>query len=107
MITEKILRKRILKDVSRLYKLRNRCGKFIPGESLVSYAGRIYDSKEMASLVDAYGPRAVVALSVYGIGLETAARLLKYIRSDYKMFFVDVIDAQRNFIKNRKFWKID
>ncbi len=60
-----------------------------------------------ASLVDAYGDRALVALSTYGIGVETAARLLKYVRGDYKMFFVDVIDAQKNFIKNRKFWKID
>ncbi len=66
--------------------------------------------KEMmkeASMVDAYGFRALVSLSVYGIGIETASRLLRYIRKDYKMFFVDVIDAQRNFIKNRKFWKID
>ena len=60
-----------------------------------------------ASLIDAYGYRAIVALSVYGIGIETAARLLKYIRSDYKMFFADVIEAQKNFIKNRKFWKVD
>ncbi len=60
-----------------------------------------------ASLVDAYGYRAIVALSVYGIGLETAARVLKYIRSDYKMFFADVLEAQKNFIKNRRFWKID
>ena len=69
---------------------------------------RLY--KEMmkeASLVDAYGYRAMVALSVYGIGIETAVRVLKYIRSDYKMFFVDVIEAQKNFIKNRRFWKID
>ncbi len=60
-----------------------------------------------ASLVDAYGYRALVALSVYGVGIETAARLLKYVRSDYKMFFVDVIEAQKNFIKNRKIWSID
>jgi len=60
-----------------------------------------------ASLIDAYGYRAIIALSVYGIGVETAVRVLKYIRSDYKMFFADVIDAQKNFIKNRKFWKID
>jgi ATP-dependent Lhr-like helicase len=69
---------------------------------------RLYrDMMKEASLVDAYGYRAIVALSVYGIGIETAARVLKYIRSDYKMFFVDVIGAQRNFIKNRRFWKID
>lgn len=48
-----------------------------------------------------------MALATYGIGVDTAARLLKYVRGDYKMFFVDVIDAQKNFIKNRKFWKID
>lgn len=65
------------------------------------------DMMKEASLVDAYGYRAIVALSVYGIGIETAVRVLKYIRSDYKMFFVDVIGAQRNFIKNRRFWKID
>ncbi len=69
---------------------------------------RLYkDMMREASLVDAYGYRALVALSVYGIGIETAVRVLKYIRSDYKMFFADVIEAQKNFIKNRRFWKID
>ena len=58
-------------------------------------------------LVDAYGGRAIAALSVYGIGIETAARLLKYIRSDYRLFFADITEAQKNFIKNKKFWKID
>lgn len=60
-----------------------------------------------ASFIDAYGYRAIIALSVYGIGLDTAARTLRYLRSDYKMFFTDIIDAQRNFIKNRKYWKFD
>ena len=82
--------------------------KMVSNGHLKEADNRLY--KEMmreASLVDAYGYRAIVALSVYGIGIETAVRLLKYIRSDYRMFFVDVIEAQKNFIKNRKFWRID
>jgi ATP-dependent Lhr-like helicase len=77
-------------------------------KSMTVQDNKIYrDMMREASLVDAYGSRALVALSVYGIGIETAARLLKYVRSDYRMFFVDVIEAQKNFIKNRKFWNID
>ncbi len=78
------------------------------GERFTEKDNGLYrEMMRVASLIDAYGYRAVVAMSVYGIGIETAVRLLKYIRSDYKMFFVDVIEAQKNFIKNRRFWKID
>ncbi len=82
--------------------------KKLSGSRLSVNDNRMYkDMMKEASLVDAYGDRALVALSTYGIGIETAARLLKYVRGDYKMFFVDVIEAQKNFIRNRKFWKLD
>ena len=57
-----------------------------------------------ASLVEAYGPRAVAALSTYGIGIETAARELKLLRKDFDSFIVDLIKAQKAFIRNRRFW---
>jgi ATP-dependent Lhr-like helicase len=55
-------------------------------------------------LIKEYGNRAVIALSVYGIGVDTAARVLRMLRRDYKEFFVDVLEEQKKFIKNRKFW---
>ncbi|MEM3181409.1 MAG: DEAD/DEAH box helicase [Candidatus Micrarchaeaceae archaeon] len=66
------------------------------------------DYEEMireTGLVEAYGNRALMALSTYGIGLETAARVLKMLRKSYKEFYIDLLNAQRNFIKTRKYWK--
>ncbi|MDE1851503.1 MAG: DEAD/DEAH box helicase [Candidatus Micrarchaeota archaeon] len=71
-----------------------------PSERKV-YADVIRES----SLVSSYGDRALIALSTYGIGLETASRILKFVRKDYKMFFVDILEAQKSFVKNRKYWK--
>lgn len=58
-----------------------------------------------ADLVNEYGKRALVALSTYGIGAKTAAKVLKMLRKEYKYFIIDLIEAQKNYIKYRKFWK--
>ncbi|MDE1860243.1 MAG: DEAD/DEAH box helicase [Candidatus Micrarchaeota archaeon] len=80
--------------------------KRLEGKKLLFADQRTYASMHKeASLIQAYGNRALVALKTYGIGLDTAARILKLIRADYKTFFLDVIRAQKVFIKNRKFWK--
>jgi ATP-dependent Lhr-like helicase len=55
-------------------------------------------------MISAYGNRAIVALMTYGVGLVTAARVLKMIRPERKYFIKDLIDAQKTFIKNSKFW---
>lgn len=57
-----------------------------------------------ASLVDAYKIRALLALATYGVGIKTAARVLKMLRKDPKMFLIDLINAQKLFIKNKKYW---
>ena len=49
---EKRLREEIFEKVRELYRLRAAETKFIPGETYVSYAGRVYDEREMISLVD-------------------------------------------------------
>lgn len=49
---EEELRAEILEKVKLLYNYRKKQEKFIPGETSISYAGRIYDEKEMMSLVD-------------------------------------------------------
>ena len=53
MRTEKDIREEISEKVVELYELRKSQSKFIPGESRINYAGRVYDEREMISLVDA------------------------------------------------------
>jgi ATP-dependent Lhr-like helicase len=79
-------------------KLRNR-------RKLTKSENNIYQEiLSSAGLVDAYGFRALVALSAYGVGVEGAARMLKLLRPDFSLFIYDVISAQRNFVKTRRFW---
>jgi ATP-dependent Lhr-like helicase len=59
-----------------------------------------------ASLVDAYGKRAAIALSTYGVGAETAAKVLQNIRRDELQFFADLLEAQKNFIRTRRYWQV-
>ncbi|VVB77006.1 ATP-dependent DNA helicase Hel308 [uncultured archaeon] len=58
-----------------------------------------------ASLVESYGDRAIAALLTYGIGITTAARVLKQMRQGEKQFIIDLIEAQKSFIKTKKYWK--
>jgi len=49
---EKDIRSQIFEKVKKLYNLRDAEEKFIPGVTPIRYAGRVYDEKEMISLVD-------------------------------------------------------
>jgi len=54
MSKEDEIRKEIFSKIVDLYKLRKQTDRaFIPGISSIPYAGRVYDEKEMISLVDA------------------------------------------------------
>ena len=53
MKTEKEIRKEIFNNVVDLYSLKTEHENFIPGETRINYAGRVYNEKEMISLVDA------------------------------------------------------
>ncbi len=59
-----------------------------------------------AGLISTYGKKALIALSTYGIGPPTADRILKRLHRDEESFYLDLIEAQKNFIKNKKFWKL-
>jgi ATP-dependent helicase Lhr and Lhr-like helicase len=60
----------------------------------------------VANLVSEYGSRALLALATYGVGPDTAARVLGRMHSNEEDFFFDLLDAQKTFIKTRKFWRI-
>ena len=53
MKTEKQIRQEIFQKVIEFYKISKNKEQFIPGKSHVSYAGRIYNEKELINLVDA------------------------------------------------------
>ncbi|MFH1448008.1 MAG: DEAD/DEAH box helicase [Candidatus Micrarchaeota archaeon] len=57
-----------------------------------------------ASLLDAYGRRGAIALSVYGVGADTAARVLARIHRGEDLLLIDLLEAQKNFIKTKRYW---
>jgi len=59
-----------------------------------------------ASLIDAYGKRAAIALSTYGVGTETAARVLQNMRKDEMLFYADLLEAQKTFIRTKRYWQV-
>lgn len=63
------------------------------------------EESRVASLVSAYGQKALFALSVYGVGPETAARVLGRLHKKEEDFFFDLLSAQKDFIRTKKFWK--
>ncbi len=59
---------------------------------------------KLANLVVAHGKKAVYALSTFGIGADTAARLLSRYYLQEEDFFKALMEAERNYIRTRKFW---
>lgn len=80
--------------------------KKVSKKSLKGKDEAVYDDTiKEAGIVETYGSRALLALSTYGVGLTTAARVLKMLRKDYKQVYIDLIEAQKTFIRNKQFWK--
>ncbi|MEM4714951.1 MAG: DEAD/DEAH box helicase [Candidatus Nitrosocaldus sp.] len=58
-----------------------------------------------ASLVHTFGRRALLVLSGYGIGVDTAARMLKnYAYEQDEMLVKYIYEAERQYITTRGFW---
>lgn len=57
-----------------------------------------------ANLVMNYGKRAIYALNTFGIGVNTATKILsKYYRNEDE-FFRELIEAEKRFIRTHLFW---
>jgi len=61
-------------------------------------------ARRSADLVISYGKRGVVAQSVYGIGPQTASRVLAKMHERDEDFYKDLMEAKLQFIATRPYW---
>ncbi|MCD6559279.1 MAG: DEAD/DEAH box helicase [Palaeococcus sp.] len=73
------------------------------GEKIDKEEEKAYRKLLKASdLIQTYGWDAILALASYGVGPDTAARILGQYKGE--ALLVALLEAERTFIKNRKFW---
>ena len=87
-------------------ELKRVVGKRLGGESLTGEERqKLSKGRQAADLVLSYGKRAMVALAVYGIGPQTASRVLAKMHGTDEDFYHDLIDAKIKFVTTRPFWE--
>jgi ATP-dependent Lhr-like helicase len=79
--------------------------KKLKGVGLTTEEMRRFERVEKTSdLVIVYGSRAVKALAVRGVGPKTATRILRGMYDTEKDFVKALLDAERQFIRTKRFW---
>ncbi len=61
-------------------------------------------TRQSADMVLSYGRRAIIAQCVYGIGPQTASRILAKMHDEEGEFYEDLLEAKITFITNRPYW---
>jgi ATP-dependent Lhr-like helicase len=81
--------------------------KFLKRSTLTSDERKKYDQlKQRGDLYLVYRNKSAQALAGRGIGSQTAKRILaKYHKTDDDLFR-DILQAERDFIRTKKYWKL-
>ena len=61
--------------------------------------------RRAADIVLVYGKDAVLALAGRGIGPQTAARVLSMLQPTKEKLLKDILEAEKEFIRTKKYWK--
>jgi ATP-dependent Lhr-like helicase len=56
------------------------------------------------SLIMSYGKRALIALAARGVGPTTAARILKGYFKTEEEFYLQILEAEKEYLRTRMFW---
>jgi ATP-dependent Lhr-like helicase len=57
-----------------------------------------------ANLIQTYGKKAALTLSAKGVGPTNAVRILRRYHKTEKEFYLDIIRAEREYVRTRAFW---
>ena len=60
--------------------------------------------RDTSDLIIVYGKKAVKAIATRGVGAKTAKRIFRGMYLDEKDFLKALLDAERVYIKNKKYW---
>jgi len=80
--------------------------KNISGEKLRrNEAKRLSELKRVASLFSNYGRTALVAFVVRGVGPSNLGRLLSFLSQGEDVFYRELMEEEKKFLRYRKFWQ--
>lgn len=75
-------------------------GKTLSQEEEIRYKRLV----ESSDIVISYGKKALIALAARGVGVSTAKRVLKASYFNEENFLKILLEAERTYIKNKKYW---
>ncbi len=64
----------------------------------------ITKARRSADVVLSYGKMGIIAQCAYGIGPQTASKILSKMHSNEEDFYSDLLEAKLNFIRTRQYW---
>lgn len=87
---------------TRVYRAPLKCPKC--GSRMIGVVGERKFMKS-ASLVATYGKKALLTFAAYGVGADTAARILAKQKDGYE-FLKEIMQAEINYARTRRFWDL-
>ncbi len=87
---------------TRVYRAPLKCPKC--GSKMLGIA-REKKMAKSASLIATYGRKALLVMAGYGIGADTAARILAKQKEDYELL-KEIMEAEITYSRTRRFWEV-
>ena len=86
------------------YDLPKLVRKKIEGKKITKDEKHKFDRAwKVASLIENFGKTALIVISGYGVGADTAARILRNMVDD-EMLYKQIYEAERQYVLTRGFW---